>query len=137
MKPLEIYNHLFKNEEVILTLESNNTKKYFSYKINKHNNIYFVSVLYGPDNSNNYKYIGTIFDKNNFTTTKKSYFKSDSISVRAFNIFFFDLMRNKVNKNLNVYFACNCSICGKILTNPESIERKVGKICENKLFNNL
>jgi hypothetical protein len=118
----------------IITLQSGKTGKHFTYKITKHettHELFFVRLLHGPDNENDYKYIGCYYsDTGIFTpckTLKNSFIFTWPASVRAIK-YFFERIDN-IPKNLFVYHEGRCGRCGKKLTTPESIERGLGPEC--------
>lgn len=117
-----------------ITLESSGTGAYYTFKIKKNKqeeNMFFVSLLTGPDNHSSYSYMGCIFDRSRFTLTKKSKYTKDSIPVKAF-VYFFNALIMKDEKRLakiNVYHAGTCNRCGRKLTTPDSVEIGLGPTC--------
>jgi len=97
--------------------------------------IYFVKLLTGSDNENDYTYIGIIAPdryKNNalaFRTTGKSKLTMDSkpcmVLARAFEFF----VSGKMPFGLEVWHEGRCGRCGRKLTTPESVERGFGPDC--------
>lgn len=117
-----------------ITLESENTKNRFTYKITKSkddDNLFFIKLLHGPDNENDYRYIGCYYvDSNYFYPCKK--FREVPVpfwpgSMRAIS-YFLDHLDN-LPKKLHVYHEGRCAKCGRKLTTPESIERGFGPKC--------
>lgn len=112
----------------IFTITNTNTGNRFTYKVrkSKDNEIYFVSVLTGSDNTNDYSFIGYI--KNGlFNSSKKSRITSDSTSFKVFNWLIFNL--NKIPSIVQVFHEGKCGRCGRKLTTPESIQRGLGPEC--------
>jgi hypothetical protein len=110
------------------TITNTKTGNRFTYKIRKakDNNIYFVSVLTGSDNTSSYSYIG--FIKNGiFNSSKKSKITSNSTSFKVFSWFIINI--NKIPAIIQVLHEGNCGRCGRKLTTPESIERGIGPEC--------
>jgi hypothetical protein len=125
--------------KAIMTLESKLTGRWFTYKIKRakkdeENSPFFVSVLTGNDNDSSYTYMGTIFngEKLKFTLTKNSKIGDSALSYKAFNFFFTLLMNNKVHEDMAIYHRGLCSVCGKSLTQPESLKSGVGPICSGR-----
>jgi hypothetical protein len=103
------------------------TENRFTYKVKKHktDNVYFISVLTGPDA---YTFIGSILD-NTYRHSRKSKISIDSQSARVF-----DYILNKLNTNnlpdfIEIWHSGACGRCGRRLTTPESIERGFGPEC--------
>lgn len=121
--------------KAIFTLENPATANRFTYKVKKHDekDLWFVSLLSGPDNTHDYTYVGTVFADGTFHRTKASKIGENTKSFQAINWFF-----NKVKANppetVNVYHAGRCGRCGKLLTVPSSIENGFGPECLGKVF---
>ncbi|MFL6263412.1 MAG: DUF6011 domain-containing protein [Thermoanaerobaculia bacterium] len=99
---------------------------------------HFVSVLFGPDNSRDYKFIGTIFDGKTFRINKKpGAFSADTVSVQLFEIVFSDLVDGVIAPDVEIWHAGRCGRCGKLLTDPYSIESGIGPICAAKMDKSL
>lgn len=88
---------------------------------------WFVSLLMGPDNWANYKYIGMIKD-NQFRWTGKSKVSKDAPSVVGFGFVFNSLQANTMC-GFEVWHEGKCGRCGKKLTVPESIATGFGPDC--------
>ena len=73
--------------KALFTLKNEETGNRFTFKVSKlkdeNKNMFFVSVLNGPDNYSNYLHAGTIFDKT-FKLTRKSKVGQAAPSFRAF-----------------------------------------------------
>ena len=123
--------------KAIMTLESKRTSRWFTYKIKRAKkddltSPFFVSVLTGMDNESAYTYMGTIFSKNNkleFSLTKNSKIGEDALSYKAFTYFFKLLLENKLHEEMAIYHRGICSVCGKTLTQPESLKNGIGPFC--------
>ena len=89
--------------------------------------IYFVSLLSGPNNQADYRYLGVI-DSNTkkFRLTAKSKARKDAPSVKAFGW----LTEHWEDPRIEVWHEGACGRCGRKLTVPESIESGLGPICE-------
>lgn len=139
-------NYKFENVEDIknfivggnatLTLESEKTGRWFTYRIKKLKNdeeksTFFVSVLTASDNEASYTYMGVIFNKGKMTfkLTKNSKIGETALSYKAFEIFFNLLQANKVHADMNVYHQGICGRCGRKLTVPESLVNGLGPEC--------
>ena len=121
-----------------LTLESEKTGRWFTYRIKKlkndeENSTFFVSVLTASDNEASYTYMGVILNKGKmiFKLTKNSKIGETAMSYKAFEIFFNLLQVNKVHADMNVYHLGVCGRCGRKLTVPESLINGIGPFCGN------
>lgn len=113
----------------IFTLESGVTGNHFTYRVRKakdRKGLYFVSVLKGRDNTENYVYVG-ILTKAGVRLTKASKHTKDSLCVKALD-FFMQHLKN-VPEELHVYHEGRCCCCGRRLTTPESIKSGIGPEC--------
>jgi hypothetical protein len=125
----------------VMTLESSKTGRWFTYRIKRAKkddltSPFFVSVLTGGDNESAYTYMGTIFDNQNklsFTLTKNSKIGEDALSYKAFSFFFKMMNLDKIHEDLSVYHRGICSVCGKVLTTPESLIIGIGPVCDGRL----
>jgi hypothetical protein len=124
-----------------LTLESEKTGRWFTYRIKKlkndeENSTFFVSVLTASDNEASYTYMGMISNKGKMTfkLTKNSKIGETAMSYKAFEIFFNLLQVNKVHDDMNVYHSGVCCVCGRKITVASSLKNGIGPFCGN--FNN-
>jgi len=93
----------------------------------------FVSVLTGPDNTRDHRFIGTIWiHKKVFSHSLKSKIGYDAPSVAAFRWFYLNLSDHRVLDFCEVWHEGKCGVCGRKLTVPESIERGMGPVCYGK-----
>ena len=134
MNKLTDYKNFVKAGKAIFTLENETTGNRFTYKVKKLKNkdIWFVSVLNGPDNYHNYNYLGCIFDKT-FRSTSKSRIGQDALSFKAFKWLNSIINLDKpLPEGVNVYHEGRCGRCGKRLTVPSSILSGYGPECVKK-----
>ncbi len=89
---------------------------------------YFVSLLTGPVNTNDFTYIGMIFGDGMFHTTKASKLAMTTPSVRAIAWF----LAHVTDGRVEVWHEGRCGCCNRPLTVPESIESGIGPICAEK-----
>jgi hypothetical protein len=120
-----------------VTLVSLKTGTRFTYKVKRsktNENLFFVSVLIGPDNEMDYHYLGTVFENGQFRVTAKSVISPESPSARAF-AWFVQLLRMPLDpfpETLEVWHEGKCGACGRKLTVPESIASGLGPECRNR-----
>jgi hypothetical protein len=117
----------------VLTLQSLRTGLRFTYKVraSKNGQGFYVSLLSGPDNENDYSYLGMIRE-GRFELTKASRVTLNTPSVRAFE-WFWHMVRDGIPTELVVRHEGRCGRCGRTLTVPESIDRGIGPECAGKM----
>jgi hypothetical protein len=123
------------------TLSSEKTGTHFTYKVRHKPNPantgdstpFFVSVLSGPDNWDNYQYIGFVpgtfsgFPTAGLVAGKKG--RVDAPSFKALSWALDHLNRGTIPANLNIQHEGKCCRCARKLTRPESIEAGIGPEC--------
>lgn len=122
----------------IFTLKSGKTGSRYTYKVSRgkkseYRPFWFVSLLTGPQNTNDFTYMGMIEDDKHFHLTRASKYTTDSIPVKAFEWVFSALARNAEPKNVEIWHAGRCCRCARPLTVPESIEAGIGPECASKM----
>ncbi len=125
------WKDFIKAGKAIFTLENEKTGNRFTYKVKKcgEKELWFVSVLSGPDNYSNYKYLGTIFGTT-FRSTGKAKISKDALSFKAFNwLNNFWNSSSELPEDVKVHHEGRCGRCGKRLTVPESIQTGFGPEC--------
>jgi|SRR5215831_3281293 len=125
-----------------VTLTSKVTGKHLTYKVSQAQdretrqpqNRWFVALLTGPDNENDFTYLGMINGGHQFGLTKASKFAADSTPVRAFAYFWRHLTeRGVIPNDLEVRHNNSCGRCGRELTTPDSIDSGLGPICRAEM----
>lgn len=119
-----------------VTLRSQKTEKRYTFRINlckdretgEPKGLWFVSLLDGPDNENDYQYVG-VLDVHGFRTTGKSRFAKDSQVVKGFEYFWRHICADHMPPHMDVFHSGNCGRCGRKLTTPDSVTRGIGPIC--------
>lgn len=129
----QITDFLFAGNATV-TLESTKTSSHYTFKVRKpkDKDVYFISVLTGPNNESDYTYIG-IMKQGMLATTAKSKMTPDSIPVRAFNYMMTALNADMIAKDLKVMHDGNCGRCHRTLTTPESLRNGIGPECIKKV----
>jgi hypothetical protein len=115
----------------VVTFVNTQTGNRFTYKIKqaKDSNLFFISVLTGPDQ---YTYIGTCIE-GNYKHGKKSQIGEVSQSVKVFVYMLKKLISDNLPDFLEVWHEGFCGKCGKRLTVPQSILTGIGPDCIKKL----
>jgi len=118
------------------TLRSQKTGTRYTFRIKKakDSDTFFVSCLYGSDNTGDYAYLGII--KNcEFRITAKSRFTLDSPQVKAIVWSFAHIMNaDRIPDVLEFWHEGRCGRCGRLLTVPESIASGIGPECAKRGF---
>jgi len=119
----------------IFTVTTPKTGARFTYRVKKSDdgNVYFVSLLTGPDNINDYRFIGTVFPGSGFKHSAKSTVGADAASVKVFAWFDSSLRAGTLPAATKVHHAGRCGRCARVLTVPESIESGIGPDCAGKM----
>ena len=118
----------------IFTVSNTKTGNRFTYKITTPKGKeapHFVKALTGPNNYEDYQYLGVIQDQQKYYHGKKSNISSGAPSAKAFEWIWINL--DKLPEYIEVHHEGKCGMCGKKLTTPESIETGIGPICMQKL----
>jgi hypothetical protein len=127
------------------TLVSVQTRARYTYKVRKpkdndadrvakYGQTYFVSLLRGADNVNDYAYMGLI-DNTGFHATKNSRMTVDAPSWKAFTFFLARMAKGGEScKTMEFWHEGTCGRCGRKLTVPESVERGIGPECAERMM---
>ena len=115
----------------IVTFLNTKTDNRFTYKVKqaKDSNMFFVSVLNGPDN---FSYIGTCIE-GKFRHGKKSNMSADAQSVKVFDFVLAKLVLETLPEFVEVWHEGCCGKCGRRLTVPSSIANGLGPECVKSL----
>jgi hypothetical protein len=115
----------------VFTLLNSQTENRFTYKVKKHkqDDIFFVSVLTGPDI---YQFIGSI-KSNSFKHSQKSSISQTSQSVKVFEFVFSKIQTGNLPEIIEIWHHGRCGKCGKMLTVPKSIQTGFGPECFKSL----
>ncbi len=125
-----------------LTLVSVKSGNRFTYKIRKPAEskgpvAFFVSLMNGPDNENNFSYLGHVYNNASglrYQHGRKSKIGAESASALAFQWFWQHVVaQRQFPTTLEVWHEGTCCRCGRKLTVPESIERGIGPECIKKM----
>lgn len=114
-----------------LTLRSGVSGTRYTFRVSqkKGAEVWFVSTLYGVNNTDDYRYIGVI-DPDGFRVTPKSRALADSPQVKAFAWMWRNLtVAGGISDKVEIWHEGRCGKCGRTLTVPESIEAGLGPEC--------
>lgn len=117
--------------KAMITLESKTSGTHFTYKVNKAENkdIWFISLLSGNNNDEDYRFMGYFTADMILKTSAKSKVTSDAPAYKAMDFTLKHVVANKIPEALKIYHSCRCGRCGRTLTTPESIQRGIGPEC--------
>lgn len=124
-----------------LTLSSLKTGARYTYRVkradakpgDRYPAPWFVGLLTGPDNEQDYAYLGMV-GTNGFRLTGKSKHALNSPTVLAFIYFYEKVVRaGTLPDSLEVRHCGTCGRCGRTLTVPASIDRGIGPECAGML----
>lgn len=130
----EMFYNFITAGNAYFTLVSKKTNVRFTYRIKQSDDklTYFVSILSGPDNWFNYKYIGCLMTGDDSYLLKRTYrseISHDSLSFKAL-IF---ALKHPESKDLEIWHEGKCGKCGRKLTVPSSIELGLGPTCAKRV----
>ncbi len=99
---------------------------------------YFVKTLTGPDNTNDYTYLGKLDDfTGQVVTTAKSKSWEGTMRLRLLNRVLLRVWGNEgkliTDAGYDVMHAGTCGRCGRKLTTPDSLETGIGPECRKIL----
>lgn len=119
----------------IVTLRSKKTMTRFTYKLTKSDDgrVIFVGLLRGPDNTEDYSYLGYIRRDVYFHGGAKAKISVDADSAKAFDWSYRQLVKGAMPPQLEVWHEGSCGCCGRVLTVPESVASGFGPTCAARL----
>lgn len=126
----EALKFIFSGKSTVTFLNTDSGNRFtFKVKQAKDSNMFFVSVLNGPER---YSYIGTAIE-GNYRHGKKSAISKDAQSVKVFDYVLNKLKSNTLPEIIEVWHEGSCGKCGRTLTVPSSILTGLGPSCAKKL----
>lgn len=117
------------------TIVSKKTANRFTYKVrvSEDGKLFFVKVLTGNDNENDFTFLGTIWsDSRRFRRGNRSPISEGAPSAQAFAWFWSKLLTGALPSTLDFHHEGRCGRCGRKLTVPESIRTGLGPECASK-----
>jgi len=121
-----------------VTLVSTKTGTRFTYKIRGNDEgVFFISLLSGPDNETDYKYLGRLDAAGKLwigrRVPKWGDIGKDAPSSLAFAWAWERLAKGVLLDSLEIWHEGRCGRCSRKLTVPSSIESGFGPECVNKI----
>ena len=124
----------------IFTLRSQKTGAWYTYKARMSKKtegkslVYFVSLLTGQNNEEDYSYIGILGDDKKFHWTKKSTVELGSPSIMALKWVTDHLAVGTMPPMAEIWHHGRCGRCGRLLTVPESVASGLGPDCAGRML---
>lgn len=116
------------------------TGEYYTYRVKRVKtdygyDVFFVSLLTGPDNTRNYTYLGMLNDQDGtIRLTKASKYTEDTLPVKVIRWACSVIWNDKpLPDGYDFHHVGRCGRCGRDLTVPTSIESGFGPECINKI----
>jgi len=113
---------------------------HYTYRIesNDSRSLYFLQMLTGPDNTNDYTYVGLLnLNQGSIHMTKASQLPINStpvqIAQRVLQRIFAGQSEEIEKTGWKVHHAGRCGRCGRTLTTPDSCETGIGPECRKIL----
>ena len=126
LKNTDALKFIFAGKSIVTFLNTKTGNRFtFKTKAAKDSNMFFVSVLNGPEN---WTYIGTCIE-GKFRHGRKSNISADAQSVKVFDFVLAKLVLGTLPEFVEVWHEGHCGKCGKRLTVPSSIENGLGPEC--------
>lgn len=126
LKNTDALKFIFAGKSIVTFLNAKTGNRFtFKTKVAKDSNMFFVSVLNGPEN---WAYIGTCIE-GKFRHGRKSNISADAQSVKVFDFVLAKLVAGNLPEFVEVWHEGHCGKCGKRLTVPSSIENGLGPEC--------
>lgn len=119
--------------DAVITLHNPKTQKRFTYRITQCDDkptLFFVALLTGANNTEDFQYLGCIRD-NVYTHGRKSRIGEDAPSAKAFAWTWENL--DRLPANLEIWHEGFCLRCHRTLTVPDSIASGFGPECIKKV----
>ena len=128
--------------KAVFTLVSKKTGSRLTFRVRTSDriNLWFVDVLSGPENTSDYTFLGTIWERSqngmmSFRRSPKSRMSHDAVSVMTANWFTQRLNVDDAywdNSTCEFWHSGKCGRCGRLLTDPDSIATGLGPVCAEK-----
>lgn len=118
----------------IFTLYSKKIDQRYTYKIEEdknHPGRFFAKVLFGQDNTNDYRYIGLFYkDTLSLRTSTCAHLPHTAPQFTMLQ-YFLTILKGQYEwpDTCEFYPSGRCAACGRVLTTPESIKRGFGPEC--------
>jgi hypothetical protein len=118
-----------------VTLVSKKTRQRFTYRVRKAKDaqdLFFVGVLTGSNNENDFSYLGTLRGTT-YALGRKSRISAEAPSHKAFAWAIGNLLNGNLPDVLEIWHEGRCGRCHRKLTVPSSIESGLGPECAGRV----
>lgn len=137
MKQIELDKNFFIGGNATFTVDNGKGEHYtFKIKTPKFNeSLRCIFLLTGPDNENNYTYLGMVDRVLGFVKlTSGSRMTYDSVPVKVITWVMKHVYGDKlIPDGYSIRHAGKCGCCGRTLTEPLSLTRGIGPDCWNRI----
>ena len=116
----------------LVSLKSH-TRYTFRLRNKKDGNVYFASTLTGPNNDDDYEYLGYINADNGPSLLAGKKGNAQDVRFKALDWFLRHIMRNEFPQDAEFWHEGRCGRCNRRLTDPVSIARGLGPECAGKV----
>jgi len=115
----------------VFTAVSAKTSTRFTFKVSQPSptSPHFVGVLSGPDNLDDYTYLGTVFDGATYRHGRKSSISPTAPSAKAFAWVWEHIARGVLPPSCELVGAGRCGKCARLLSVPGSVAAGYGPDC--------
>lgn len=118
------------NARFTLRSKKTDTRFTFRVRVSEDGKCHFVTFLSGPDNGNDYRYLGFYREGQPYRHgSLKAKAGQEAPVARAFNFFATCLEQGRLSANLEFYHEGRCGRCARALTVPESVLTGFGPEC--------
>ena len=123
--------YMTSGRNVVFTLKSRKTGTYCTFRMRPASGnraLFFVDALLGPDNTDDFRFIGSVRD-GAYRQSAKGALGDDHTYIRALE-YLMMLLRNDgpFPDTFEFWHSGKCSRCGRRLTTPESVETGMGPV---------
>ncbi len=119
--------------KAIFTLVGAKTRYTFRVSRSKDGKVSFVGLLTGSDNTSDYQYIGLIPRDRDDRLVAGAKGNAAHPAFKALDWTLANLGSEEIPDKLTIYHAGHCGACGRLLTEPSSVEAGFGPICAGRL----
>lgn len=135
-EPEDILNYVRGGKGIVTLQSPTGVHRTYAFMLPRHPNEFKDGTMfvYTQTSNNIWMYVGMLNQNNDFRLTCGSHYSyNHPISKGAFYIV--KMMTGRIeNSPMKLYHAGICSVCGRKLTNPKSIELGIGRKCKKRVF---